>query len=126
MIDRRLLGYVEVDSGTLLVGDPMYVLRHEADGRTGVDYETVLEATSKAQGPVVRLAGQPVLILQQFGGDGSFPVYGEFEDDMFARVVIEFVDAEDSRPAPGQSSTFHRPPPRSTAGADWGDIQMTR
>jgi len=91
-----LLGYVEVDSGTLLVGDPVYVLGREADGRIGVDYEAVLQVTSKAQGPVARLAGQPVLLLHQFGGDGSFPVYGEFEDGMFARVVIEFVDTEDS------------------------------
>ena len=95
MIDRRFLGYVEVDSGTLLVGDPVYLLRGEADGRPGVDYDAVLELTSKAQAPAGQLAGQPVLLLQQFGGDGSFPVYGEFEDGMFARVVIEFVDAED-------------------------------
>ena len=96
MIDRRLLGYVEVDSGTLLVGDPAYVLSREATGRQGIDYQAVMEASTTAQGPVGRLAGQPVLVLQQFGGDGSFPVFGEFEDDMFVRVIIEFVDAEDS------------------------------
>jgi hypothetical protein len=96
VIDRRFLGYVEVDSGTLLVGDPVYLLRGEADGRPGVDYEAVLAVSDTTQGPVARLAGQPVLVLQQFGGDGSFPVFGEFEDDMFVRVIIEFVDAEDS------------------------------
>lgn len=95
MTDRRLLGFAEVDGGTLLIGDPVYVLGHEAAGRRGVDYQEALDALGGAQGPVVRLAGQPVLLLQGFGGDGSYPVYGELEDGMFVRVVIEFVEAED-------------------------------
>ena len=64
MIDRRFLGYVEVDSGTLLVGDPVYLLRGESDGRPGVAYEAVLAVSDTTQGPVARLAGQPVLLLQ--------------------------------------------------------------
>jgi hypothetical protein len=39
MIERRLLGAVEVDSGTLLVGDPCYVLPRRATGSPSVDYD---------------------------------------------------------------------------------------
>ena len=34
----------------------------------------------------------PVLLLGAFGGDGTFPVFGEFEDGELLRVTIEFVD----------------------------------
>lgn len=73
------------------MGDPCYVLGREATGRPGVDYEAVVAARE----PVVRLAGQPVLLLQDFGGDGSFPIFGEYEDGMLMRVVVEFVEAEE-------------------------------
>jgi hypothetical protein len=95
MTDRRLLGFVEVDSGTLIIGDPVYVLGHQTASRPGVDYEAVIEVIAAVQGPVARLAGQPVLLLQEFGGDGSYPVYGEFEDDMLVRVIVEFVEPEE-------------------------------
>ena len=36
---RRFLGVVEVDSGTLLVGDPIYCLPRAKDGKSGIDYE---------------------------------------------------------------------------------------
>jgi hypothetical protein len=85
--ELRLLGYVEIDSGTLLVGDPGYVLPRAADGRTGVDYQAVIDARSV---PAQALAGQPVLLLSNFGGDGTFPVYGEFDEGELVRVTIEF------------------------------------
>ena len=91
MIDRRFLGYVEVDSGTLVIGDPAYLLPRKETGREGVDYEAVIEAAG-AVGP---LAGMPVLLLQSFGGDGTFPVFGEYEDDDLVRVLVEFVGPEE-------------------------------
>lgn len=87
--ERRFLGIVEVDSGTLLVGDPAYCLPSIEHGKAGIDYSAILAVGAT---PSARLAGMPVLLLGQFGGDGTFPVFGEFEDGELMRVTIEFID----------------------------------
>jgi hypothetical protein len=88
---RTLLGFVEVDSGTLLVGDPAYCLPDVREGRAGIDFQAVLDAPSGHAHP---LAERPVLLLGRFGGDGTFPVIGEFEDGELMRVIVEFVEPE--------------------------------
>jgi hypothetical protein len=95
--ELKFLGMVQVDSGTLLIGDPAYVLPRAKDGKPGVDYEEVVAADDSEH--ATYLAGTPVLLLQRFGGDGSFPVYGEFEDGELIGVRIHLdplVDDEDS------------------------------
>lgn len=87
MTERRLLGWVEVDSGTLLIGDPVYVLLRASDGKPGVDYQAVVDAPVDLHAQTV--AGRPVLLLQRFGGDGSFPVWGEFDGPELIAVRIE-------------------------------------
>ena len=87
MTQRRVLGVIEVDSGTLLIGDPGYVLPNQAGGTTGVDYQAVVDADHVV---ATRLAGQPVLLIQRFGGDGTYSVVGEFEDDELRRVIVDF------------------------------------
>ena len=87
---EKLIGVVEVDSGTLVIGDPVYLLPHAARGKGGVDYEAVIGACD----PIGRLGGQPVLLLQQFGGDGTFPVFGQYEDGELIRVTIDLVELE--------------------------------
>jgi hypothetical protein len=69
-VERRFLGVVEVESGTLMVGDPCYESR-------GIDYRAVREGARKPQ--AVPLAGRPVLVLRNFGGIGTFPVFGDFD-----------------------------------------------
>lgn len=87
MTERRLLGWVEVDSGTLLIGDPGYVLPRASDGKPGVDYQTVIDAPADLHSqPLVE---RPVLLLQHFGGDGSFPVVGEFDGEELIAVRID-------------------------------------
>lgn len=86
-VERRLLGIAEVDSGTLLIGDPAYVLPRERDGRTGVDYEEVARADSTIHGQ--SLARKPVVLVQAFGGEGSFPVFGEFSDGELVSIWID-------------------------------------
>ena len=85
---EKFIGFVEVDSGTLVIGDPAYLLPHAARGKGGVDYEAVIEARD----PIGRLGGQRVLLLQQFGGDGTFPVFGQYEDGELIRVTIDLVE----------------------------------
>lgn len=91
MIDRRFLGVVEVDSGTLVIGDPVYILPSMEDGRLGVDFGAVIAAND----PVGSLDQTPALLLQAFGGDGTFPVFGEYEDGELVRVTIEFLPPEE-------------------------------
>jgi hypothetical protein len=86
---RRFLGIVEVDSGTLVLGDPLYCLPEAARGRPGIDYAAVIEAPDEHAS---YLASKPVLLLGRFGGDGTFPVFGEYEDGELLRVIVEFVD----------------------------------
>jgi hypothetical protein len=90
MSERRFLGVVEVDSGTLIVGDPAYLLARRSSGTEGVDYEEVLRSDVTAV--ATRLAGRPVLLISGFGGDGAFPVFGEFDEGGLSRVTVEFVD----------------------------------
>jgi hypothetical protein len=94
-VERRFFGVVDVDSGTLIVGDPAYVLGRRADGKDGVDYERVIEV-DLAKTPAVQLAGLPVVLFADFGGDGTFPVFGEYEDGELMRVVVEFVEPDEA------------------------------
>ena len=46
--------------------------------------------------PATYLDGKPVLLLSQFGGDGTYPVFGEFDTGgEFLRATIEFVEPDD-------------------------------
>jgi hypothetical protein len=93
-LERRFLGVVEVDSGTLLVGDPMYCLPCAKDGSPGIDYEAIIGAGYE---PASYLAGKPVILLGGFGGDGTFPVYGEIDEfGELVRVTIAFVEPDDA------------------------------
>ena len=87
-VERRVLGVVSVDSGILVIGDPLYLLRGEDEGRRGIAYESVLEGLSDDHG--VQLAGKAIVQLQNFGGDGDFEVMGEFEDGYLVRAVVDF------------------------------------
>ena len=90
--DYRHLGYVEVDSGTLVIGDPLYLLPRAKGAQPGVDYQAVLDADDRVAQP---LADRPVLLLTGFGGDGTFPVVGEFEDEELVRVVVVFEEPDE-------------------------------
>ena len=93
-VERRFFGVVEVDSGTLLVGDPTYVLPRKETGHEAVDYAEVI-AADHSQSDAIRLAEGPTLLISNFGGDGTFPVFGEYEDGELMRVVVEFVEPDE-------------------------------
>lgn len=46
MVERRFLGVVEVDSGTLVVGDPSHLLARRDEGKDEMDYREVIDADS--------------------------------------------------------------------------------
>lgn len=88
MIERRGLGVIEVDSGTLIVGDPAYALHEKARGTSGIDYQAVLDVDASIIAS--RLDNKPLLLIQRFGGDGAYAIIGEFEDDELVRLVVDF------------------------------------
>jgi hypothetical protein len=77
VIERKFIGLVGVDSGTMVLGDPTYLLPFKERTKAGIDYQEVIDAPIA---PVQDLGGRPVLLFQDFGGEGSFAVFGEFED----------------------------------------------
>lgn len=62
----------------LLVGDP-------ASGHHR--FHPTMVATS--------FAGTPTLLIQDFGGDGAFPVFGEFDGRDLIRLIVEFEEPEE-------------------------------
>ena len=92
-LERRYFGNVEVDSGTLLVADPCYVLPQAADSKPGVDYQAVLDSDLIPHAN--RIGGKPVILLSNFGGDGSFPVFGEFDEGELVGIWINLAPPDD-------------------------------
>lgn len=89
---RVFLGILEVDSGTLVIGDPAYLLLSLMDGKSGVDYQAVLEADAGVD--AVPFANGLTLLIQNFGGDGPYPAYGEYDDGELTRICIELEPIE--------------------------------
>jgi hypothetical protein len=96
VIERRFLGIAEVDSGTLLIADPGYVLPRAREGKPGIDYEEVIRADGSVHAQSI--GGMPVVLLQNFGGDGPFPVFGDFDGNELIGIWINLdppMDDED-------------------------------
>jgi hypothetical protein len=92
-VERRFLGLVEVDSGTLILGDPMYCLPDARQDKPGIEYQKVIDAEQAA---ATYLGGQPVFLLSNFGGDGSYPVHAQVTDTgRLLSITIEFVEPEE-------------------------------
>ncbi len=92
-LERRYFGNVEVDSGTLLVADPCYVLPRADRAEAGVDYKAVLDADFNEHAS--RIGSKPVILLSNFGGDGSFPVFGEFDEGELVGIYIDLAPPDD-------------------------------
>jgi hypothetical protein len=109
MTDKKPLGYISVDAGIVLVGDPCYWLGDE-------EYDELLERYFAAGEKLPRALPVPPMaffdhhekredkaklrgaIIKSGHGDGVYPVFVEFaEDGVPARLVVEFVaQKEDS------------------------------
>ena len=90
--DWTPLGAVEVDSGMLVVGDPIHLLPHAAKARPGLDAQVTIDADALV--PAMPIARDLALLLQRFGGDGRYPVYGRFDGPQLVSVRIDFEEPE--------------------------------
>ncbi len=86
------IGTVEVDSGCVVLGDPTYLLPSAQRERPGIDYQVVIDADWRQA--VTPIASGMALLFQGFGGDGSYPVSGLFEDGRLVAVRVDFVEPE--------------------------------
>ena len=88
MTERRFLGVVEVDSGTILIGDPAYVLPDAARSKPGIDYKEIVDLRIGEESAIPMANGLAQLAIVR--DDGPYFVYGEFDDGMLIRITIEF------------------------------------
>jgi hypothetical protein len=91
VIERKFVGSVSVDSGTMVLGDPAYLLPSKEREKPGVDYQAVIDA-----GPdeFQTFANGTSLLLQLSMGDGTYPVWGEFEDGEFMSITVYLTPTE--------------------------------
>ncbi|WP_436739959.1 hypothetical protein [Streptomyces sp. BBFR102] len=92
MSERVKLGMVDVDSGTVFVGDPCYTITGDASHhiKTWSEWCGKLPWDQKNY-DVVEPAGSGVgLSVPTMYGDGSYPVYAEIVRGRVARVTIDF------------------------------------
>lgn len=93
-----LLGYLAVDSGTIMIGDPCYTLPNDGSCRTkeAKNWLKFVEATREAISEP--FGKDTALVLNNFGGDGRFPVYGIYRNGMIAEVHIVLDGSEEEAP----------------------------
>ena len=94
MKERKFLGVIEIDSGTLVIGDPAYLLPSTGHSKPGIDYQAVIDAAPLAHQP---FANGLAMLLTTPDGDGPLGVYGEFEDGELWKVsiILDPIDLED-------------------------------
>lgn len=91
IVERKFVGLVEVDSGTMVVGDPLHLLARPDGTTPGVDFQAVIDAESDEVQP---FASGSSLLLSLAMGDGTYPVFGEWEDGEFMSITVYLTPTE--------------------------------
>jgi len=87
-VSRELLGWVSVDSGTVIITDPCYV-------DEGFSYDDMHKAWGDFKQNAIKGPEGLGVVVQTAWGDGSYPVYAEIQGDRVMRVTIEFDDYDE-------------------------------
>jgi hypothetical protein len=91
LTEREFLGVIEVDSGTILIGDPAYVLPSASRGKRGSDYQEVIDAPTTSVG--VPFANG-LAMLANVRDDGPYFVYADFDEGELVSISIELEPVE--------------------------------
>lgn len=91
---RKLLGYVDVDSGSIFIGDPCYLVKEEDWKKFSKPY---IDALNKGEvyAPIPHKKGHPGMgiVSGTLYGDGTYPVYAEFaKNGGIKSLTINFED----------------------------------
>jgi len=83
---KKQIGFVGVDSGSVWVGDPCYVIGEDSSfsPKSWADYCKILEDENywSSENSFIEPLGSEIGIhIQTRYGDGSYPVFGEFDRD---------------------------------------------
>lgn len=99
------IGIVGVDSGTVLVSDPAYVLPRATDGILGCDYEDILEHNTENRVYDLDIQstepwGSGCGLVANAGGDGVYRVYARLTSSgSIAQILVDFEgDLDDHEP----------------------------
>jgi len=89
---RTLVGHVGVDSGTMYIGDPCYVIDTKLGAMTWEAFCTTYRLPSDVPMPVEDLGGGRSLgLVSPTGyGDGVYPVYATIIDGRVMALTIDF------------------------------------
>jgi len=97
MAAREQVGFVYVDAGIIMLGDPCYTLPDDAShrGEVGRNWDAFCEATFATEDPgqVYKPFGDGTAVVVSSGyGDGQYPVYVTRSDDgRVASVTVKFI-----------------------------------
>lgn len=104
---RELLGHIGVDSGQVMVCDPCYLVRYKANefvceqGDTTVtgefSYDGVCRATINTELQGGEVGRHDAVACSSGYGDGCYPVYAEYKDGHITRLIVDFVEDEESK-----------------------------
>ena len=87
-VERKLIGWVSVDSGTVIVTDPCYV-------DEGFSYDEMHEKWGDFNNTHISGPRDLGVVVQTAWGDGSYPVYAEIQQGRVMRVTVEFDEYPD-------------------------------
>lgn len=99
---RKKIGEVWVDSGQIMIGDPCYLDKWEADDFNGFDeslakaptgeysYDGACRATSYSDHMSGMLGEGLAAVVSSGYGDGSYPVIATFKDGRIRKVEVVF------------------------------------
>jgi len=90
----KLIGHIPVDSGQMMLIDPCYILadNNTKDEKLNKLYESCIDVTCSdamagtIDGGAVSSTGY---------GDGSYPVYVEYDGNRVASLTIKFIEPSD-------------------------------
>lgn len=88
------IGELYVDAGCIWLGDPCYVLGADSSNgpKTWSDYCDLLDELGhwNSHEPMIEPFGHGIgMHVQTMYGDGSYPVYAEYEGNKIKRIIID-------------------------------------
>ena len=95
-MERKLLGHISVDGGLCWVGDPCYILGHDASHKVE-SWKDFCHKITDMEASAAPLGEGTGIVTSTGYGDGSYPVYGYLTSGgRVAKIEVEFINLDDS------------------------------